>query len=143
MHPTPRDLDTPEAIAGLLDAFYRKVLADDRLRPLFVEVAKIDLETHLPRIRAYWCKMLLGKHDAYRRNMVARHLALHARHPLQPDDFKRWLKLFRETVDDDFAGPNADRAKTLATRIVRNLMQLTDLPIQHATDDRTLRMWVR
>ena len=25
MHSTPRDLDTPEAIAELLDAFYRKL----------------------------------------------------------------------------------------------------------------------
>lgn len=53
MHSTPRDLDTPEAIAELLDAFYRKVLADDRLRTLFVDVADIELETHLPHIRAY------------------------------------------------------------------------------------------
>ena len=129
MHSTPRDLDTPEAIAELLDAFYRKVLADDRLRTLFVDVADIELETHLPHIRAYWCKLLLGERDGYRRNMVARHLALHARHPLQIDDFERWLKLFRETVNADFTGPSADRAKTLATRIAGNLVRLTRSPI--------------
>ena len=46
MQSTPRDLDTSEAIDEMLDAFYRKVLADDRLRPLFLDVAKIDLRTH-------------------------------------------------------------------------------------------------
>ena len=94
-----------------------------------MDVADIELETHLPHIRAYWCKLLLGERDGYRRNMVARHLALHARHPLQIDDFERWLKLFRETVNEDFAGPSADRAKTLATRIAGNLVQLTRSPI--------------
>ena len=63
MQSTPRDLDSPEAIAEMLDAFYRKVLADDRLRPLFLDVAEIDLRTHLPCIRAYWCKLLLGERD--------------------------------------------------------------------------------
>ena len=129
MHSTPRDLDTSEAIDEMLDAFYRKVLADDRLRPLFLDVAKIDLRTHLPCIRAYWCKLLLGERDGYQSNMVARHLALHEQHPLQLDDFERWLELFRETVNADFTGPSADRAKTLATRIAGNLVQLTRSPI--------------
>ena len=129
MQSTPRDLDSPEAIAEMLDAFYRKVLADDRLRPLFLDVAEIDLRTHLPCIRAYWCKLLPGDGDGYQSNMVARHLALHEQHPFQLDDFERWLELFRETVNEDFAGPSADRAKTLATRIAGNLVRLTRSPI--------------
>ncbi|PKL95295.1 MAG: hypothetical protein CVV18_06070 [Gammaproteobacteria bacterium HGW-Gammaproteobacteria-8] len=129
MHSSSRDLDTPEAIAQLVDGLYGKILADDRLRPLFVDVAEIELETHLPRIRAFWRKMLLGERDAYRRNMVARHLELHARQPLHPGDFERWLKLFREIVDEDFAGPGADRAKALATRIAGNLARLTGSPV--------------
>jgi len=48
---------------------------------------------------------------------------------LQLDDFERWLELFRETVNADFTGPSADRAKTLATRIAGNLVQLTRSPI--------------
>jgi hemoglobin len=125
MRSTPRDLDTPEAIAELVDAFYRKVLADARLRPLFVDVAGIELEAHVPRIRAYWRKLLLGERGDYRRNMVARHLALHGRCPLRHEDFVRWLVLFRETVDERFTGANARRALTLAATIAGNLERLT------------------
>ena len=74
-------------------------------------------------------KLLLGERDGYQSNMVARHLALHEQHPLQLDDFERWLELFRETVNADFTGPSADRAKTLATRIAGNLVRLTRSPI--------------
>lgn len=53
-----RKLNSPEAIADFVDAFYAKVVADSWLGPVFSE---IDLQQHKPRVRAYWRKLLLGE----------------------------------------------------------------------------------
>lgn len=120
-HTAPvRDLDHPEAVSELVHAFYRKVLADPTLAPVFLHVARVDLDEHLPLIEAFWRRMLLG-HRVYGRNMVARHAALHARFGLGQRHFDRWLALFTQTVDERFAGPYAERARRLAATIARNL----------------------
>jgi hemoglobin len=122
---SPTDLDDPEAIARLIDAFYARVRVDPTLAPVFTHVAGIDLDRHIPVIRAFWRKMLLG-HPDYARNMVARHAAVHTRLPLRARHFDRWLALFTRTVDDHFTGPGAERAKLLARRIAANLERNLD-----------------
>ncbi|MGF1528174.1 MAG: group III truncated hemoglobin [Candidatus Competibacterales bacterium] len=118
-----RDLDTPGAIAQLVDDFYRRVLNDSLLAPVFLEVAAINLERHKPLIRAYWEKLLLGG-KGYRRHTIAVHTALHRRGDgLQPVHFARWLALFEATVEDHFAGPRAERAKVIARRVAVNMAQ--------------------
>ena len=115
-----QDLDSPERIAAFVDAFYGRVLADPALRPIFVEAAQIDLATHLPRIRAYWCKLLLGQRG-YDRHTMNRHRSVHARHPFTAADFERWLELFSTTLDEAYAGPYTERARRLAARIAANM----------------------
>jgi len=114
------DLDSPEQIAAFVDRFYGRLLADPELRPIFIDAAGIDLPTHLPRIRAYWCKMLLGQ-PGYRRHTMKLHRAVHARRPFTPADFERWLALFNATLDAGFAGPFSERARRLAARIAANM----------------------
>lgn len=115
-----RDLNSEEAISDMVDTFYARVLKDPLLRPVFVEVAGVDLDNHLPRIKAYWRKMLLGHRD-YQGNMVTRHQAIHKRFPLQTVHFQRWLSLFEQTLTQDFSGPKTDRARRLARTIIGNL----------------------
>lgn len=114
------DLDSRENIAYFVDRFYERILADEQLAPIFVDVAEIDLAVHLPHIKEYWCKLLLGEKQ-YQRHTMAIHRQLHARRPLQADDFQRWLTFFNETVDDHFIGERADRAKQVATAIASNM----------------------
>jgi hemoglobin len=116
------DLDSPERIAQFVEAFYGKLLDDQRLAPLFVNVARIEIHEHFPRIRAYWEKLLLG-HDDYRRHTMNIHRQLHRKEPLTPADFDRWLDYFRETVDEHFAGVKAERAKRVAAAIAGNMRQ--------------------
>ena len=116
------DLDNRATIEGFVDQFYARVLADPRLAPIFLDVAQIDLDVHLPHIKDYWCKLLLGE-QRYRRHTMAIHRRLHARQPLQADDFQRWLALFIATVDAGYAGPRAQRAKRVATAIAGNMQQ--------------------
>lgn len=114
------DLDNAENIADFIDRFYDKVLNDEILRPIFVDVANIDLSQHLGHIRAYWQKLLLAD-DAYDRNTMEIHRQLDSRFPLQPEAFSRWLKLFIETAETSFSGPSTDKAIRIATNIAGNM----------------------
>lgn len=118
--PAPPDLDSPEHIRAFIEAFYRRLLADPVLGPIFTQVAEIDLERHLPLICAYWEKLLLGGRD-YRRHTMDIHRELHARRPLQQRDFERWLHLFETTLDAGFGGPRTEQARRTARQIAANM----------------------
>lgn len=114
------DLDSRAHIGDFVDRFYQRMLADAQLAPIFIDVARIDLDVHLPHIRDYWCKLLLGE-TAYQRHTMNIHRQLHRKRELQPEDFQRWLALFTATVDEGFAGEKAERAKRVATSIAQNM----------------------
>lgn len=120
-HPTPRpDLDSREHIEAFVDHFYQRMLQDEQLAPIFVDVAQIELDVHLPHIKDYWCKLLLGE-TGYQRHTMNIHRQLHRKRALMPADFQRWLALFTATVDDYYAGEKAERAKRVATSIAGNM----------------------
>lgn len=114
------DLDAPEQIDRFVEQFYARVLVDSRLAPLFLEVARVDLAEHLPHIKAYWRKMLLGD-PSYTRHMMRRHRNLDRQHALDTQDYERWLQLFLETLDSGYRGPVAERARELARRVAGNM----------------------
>lgn len=120
MHSTQPDLDTRETIEVFVDLFYQHILADPQLAPIFLDVAAIDLEVHLPHIKDYWCKLLLGER-AYRRHTMNIHRQLHGRQPLRAGDFQRWLALFNATLDENFSGPRTERARQVADAIAGNM----------------------
>ncbi len=114
------DLDSPARIDAFIDRFYARVLKDPLLAPLFMEVAGVDLAEHLPRIKAYWRKMLLG-HTDYQRHMMRRHRELDRKQPLLEAHYERWLALFEATLEKHHAGPLAERACGLARRVAVNM----------------------
>lgn len=119
--PQPRpDLDSRENIEAFVDRFYERMLVDPRLAPIFIDVAEIELDVHLPHIKDYWCKLLLGE-QGYQRHTMNIHRRLHGKRSLGSDDFARWLALFNRTVDDYFAGERAERAKRVAAAIAANM----------------------
>ncbi|MBN7796150.1 group III truncated hemoglobin [Parahaliea mediterranea] len=120
-HPARKpDLDSREHIEAFVDHFYRRMLGDEQLAPIFIDVARIELDVHLPHIKDYWCKLLLGD-TAYNRHTMNIHRQLHRKRALVPEDFQRWLALFTATVDDYYAGEKAERAKRVATSIAGNM----------------------
>jgi len=114
------DLDSRENIERFVDLFYQRLLADRQLAPIFVDVAEIDLSVHLPHIKDYWCKLLLGE-KGYQRHTMNIHRELHGKRPLHRGDFERWLAFFTTTVDDHFAGARSERAKQVAASIAANM----------------------
>ncbi len=127
------DLDSRRHVEHFVDCFYERLLADPVLAPLFLQVAAIDLQVHLPHIKDYWCKLLLGD-VTYRRHTMAIHRRLHARQPLTAGDFECWLSCFCLTIDEHFAGPQAERAKRLARAIAGNMRKTLPAPDSPAGD---------
>jgi hemoglobin len=110
------DIETRADCELLVRTFYERALTDPVIGWLFTDIAHLDLEAHLPRIASFWETILLGAHS-YSGGAFAPHAALNARVPLRGGHFERWLWLWRETVDAQFAGPRAAQAKAHAGRV--------------------------
>lgn len=109
------DLETRDDCEALVRAFYGRALEDPVIGFLFTDVARIDLEAHVPRITDFWETVLLGG-TGYRGGVFGPHLRLHEKAGLRPGHFARWLQLWHESVDERFSGPRAALAKAHAVR---------------------------
>lgn len=124
------DIETRADCERLVRAFYSRALVDPLIGWLFVDVAKIDLEAHIPVIASFWETILLGA-QSYGGGAFAPHAALNAKAELRGAHFERWLVLWRATVDELFAGPRAELAKTHAARVARAFhRRLQGLPVE-------------
>ena len=103
------DIKTRTDIEKLVDDFYGKVQNDPLLGPVF---SHVDWPHHLPIMYNFWSSMLLGD-QSYRGNPLQKHLPL----SIEGKHFNQWLKLFTETVDENFAGDKADEVKMRAESI--------------------------
>jgi hemoglobin len=112
------DIENRADCERLVRTFYGRALADPVIGFIFVDVAKLDLEAHVPVIASFWETILLGARS-YGGGAFAPHVALHAQVPLRAGHFERWLALWRATVDELFAGERAELAKAHAERVAR------------------------
>lgn len=103
------DITTKDEVSLLVDLFYGKVLKDELLAPFF---DKLDFKAHMPKMIHFWSFVLLSE-PGYKTNVTEKHLHM----PLKQEHFNRWLKLFKETVDENFKGENAELAKQRAAII--------------------------
>jgi hemoglobin len=114
------DLDDRSAIHDLVVAFYREVVFDELLAPVFTEVAEVDWSEHIPKLIDFWCRVLLGE-PGYRGAVLAAHLRIHDLEPLRIEHFDRWHSLWVDTIDARWRGPIANLAKDHAARIGASL----------------------
>jgi hemoglobin len=112
----PRDIEDRADCEQLVRAFYGKALEDPVIGFIFTDVARLDLEEHVPVITSFWETILLGARS-YGGGAFAPHAALHAQVELRGGHFERWLALWRGTVDELFAGERAELAKSHAQRV--------------------------
>lgn len=114
-----KDIETREDLEFLLSEFYKIATKDAEIGHHFDD---LDLELHLPIIVNFWEKILFGK-PIYFNNPLAVHKFLHDKSPLKPEHFRRWIRIFGETVDKNFTGEIAENAKLRAQMIARSLNQ--------------------
>jgi hemoglobin len=116
------DIETRADCERLVRAFYAQALEDPLIGFIFTDVAKLDLEAHVPRIASFWETILLGTRS-YGGGAFGPHATLHAKIGLREGHFERWLQLWFGTVDSMFAGDRANLAKVHALRVARAFHQ--------------------
>lgn len=121
----PKDIESRGDIDALMIRFYGRAMSDPLIGPLFTDVAKLDLDHHLPVIGDFWESTLFGRgvYSRHGRNPLLVHAELDGKSRLEPHHFERWLELFTTTVDESFAGLRADYAKQRASAIARRMLE--------------------
>lgn len=118
------DLTNRQDIDTLMNAFYARAIDDEVLGYIFTDVARLDLEHHLPIIGDFWETMLFrsGDYARHGRNPLQVHAELNEKTPLLREHFDRWLEIFNAVVDEHFAGENADFIKMRAGMIAVRML---------------------
>src|ERR1700733_9058403 len=113
-HPTV----TEDAIAVLIDTFYRRVRGHPALGPVFeAAIAEWEWPDHLETMRRFWSSVMLAS-GRYSGNPVAVHRAVAG---LERPLFADWLALFTATASELFAPEPAAEFCTKAHRIAVSL----------------------
>ena len=123
-----RDISTRQDIELLLNSFYCRLMADERINYIFIDVAKLDIKTHIPVIADFWETVLLNK-NVYQNNTMKIHLDLNKKTTITKEHFDVWLYHFNAAVDELFEGNTAELAKQRA-RSVATVMQIKMLENQ-------------
>ncbi|TXF88892.1 group III truncated hemoglobin [Neolewinella aurantiaca] len=119
------DITHRQDIDQLVAAFYTKATTDPTIGHIFTEVAKLNLEAHLPVIGDFWESVLLGN-MVYRGNPMRKHLELAEKTALTQVQFGAWLAMWEETVKELFAGEKAELAVQRAQNIGRLMLHKID-----------------
>jgi hemoglobin len=114
------DLTTRAEIHDLVVGFYREIIFDDLLGPVFDEVAEVDWTLHLPKLVDYWCRVLLGQHG-YVGNVTAVHRHLHGLEPVTTEHCDRWYELWVRCVDARWGGATAEHATAHAAALMTGM----------------------
>ncbi len=129
-----KDIENREDIDSLMKSFYQAAISDEKIGYIFIDVAKLDLEKHLPIIGDFWESLLLGNnvYQIHGRNPLQVHAELNEKTPLKIEHFRRWLQIFRATIDEMFTGTRADfaksRAEAIANRMMNFVRNVPDVP---------------
>jgi hemoglobin len=118
-----KDIETRADIDELMNRFYARAMNDEFIGYIFKDVAKLDLEHHLPVIGDFWETLLFGtgSYQKHGRSPLMVHAELDEKTPLLFEHFERWLELFTESVNEIFAGERADFIKIRANMIANRM----------------------
>lgn len=105
-----------------MNTFYERLLADENISYIFIDVAKLDIKTHILVIADFWETVLLNK-NVYHNNTMKIHLELNDKIPLEKVYFDVWLNHFNNSIEEFFEGDIALLAKQRA-RSVATVMQI-------------------
>jgi hemoglobin len=110
------DISNRVDLENLMKAFYSKALVDESIGHYFTQVVQLEMVKHLPRITDFWETVVFDA-GKYQGNTLKIHEDLHEKSPFESAHFTRWIDLFKATVDEHFAGENAEKIKSRAISI--------------------------
>ena len=108
---------TEASIPKLVDMFYARVREDAVLSPIFESKLAGRWDEHMPRMYAFWRKILLGSGD-FQSNVFGKHMALAG---IEREHFVHWLSLFRLTAIEVFGIDDAKVPIQIAELIAASL----------------------
>ncbi len=123
-----KTIDSREDVEFLVNAFYAKVQNDETIGFFFNDVAKTNWKHHLPKMYDFWETLLFGER-AYKGNPLAAHLPVNWQVPMEKKHFDHWVKLWSETILENFEGEIAE----LALYKARNIAELMSYKMELAT----------
>jgi hemoglobin len=119
---TRKEIENRDDLFLLVERFYKKLLNDPSISYLFTDIAKINLEHHLPILVDFWDMVLFGS-DTYRKNAMQPHMKINQLSAFKKEHFVIWLGYFNQTVDELFKGEVAEMAKQRAASVA-TMMQV-------------------
>lgn len=115
------DLCKQEDLEVLLRHFYTLIFKDPIIGYLFVDVARVKLDDHIPIVVSFWSDQLLATRE-YSGELYKAHLQVHQKAQLKPGHFTRWLHLLDKSVlECGYEGPKTNRLLDLAQRIAKSM----------------------
>ncbi len=114
-------IENREDIELLVNTFYDEVRKNDILGFIFDDVAKVNWDSHLPKLYSFWSSILLGE-NSFRGNPMIVHIGLSKMTDMTEVQFNEWVKLFTKTVDSLFEGSKAEEAKIRASNIAQVML---------------------
>ncbi len=86
--------------------FYALATKDVLLKPTFDKFIDPELwPSHVERIVDFW-SMVIFKNNDYLGQVFSKHIPMH----LSAEQIDTWVEIFTKTVQDNFAGDNAEEA---------------------------------
>lgn len=119
-----KDIENREDIEYFIKSFYEKMLGDMILGFIFTQIAKVDLEVHIPVICDFWETVIFSTPKYKKGTEVLKvHVDLNEKIQLKKGHFVRWLYLFDTTMDQLYRGNNASKAKQKARQIAGSMQK--------------------
>jgi len=115
-----KNLESREDIELLVNSFYDKVVQDEAIGFFFKDIIKVNFQKHLPKMYSFWETILFGQ-MSYKGNPMAVHFPINQLEAMEKRHFEKWLELWKQTIEENFTGQNADMAITKSENIA-NLM---------------------
>ena len=119
------DLRSRADIHDLVVGFYREVVFDELLEPVFGEVAEVDWALHIPKLIDYWCRVLL-RQPGYAGLILDAHQHVHDCEPLRVEHFDRWYRLWIESIDAVLEGSSRRAGEATRRSYGRNTGSTTN-----------------
>lgn len=119
-----QDVQTQDDLYIIVNEFYKKLFADNRISNIFTEVIPIHLhlEEHLQTLVKFWSQAILGT-GGYYNNLTQIHLDVDMKSHLSKELFEIWLHHFETSINDNFTGINCERMKNMAHNL-SSIMQI-------------------
>lgn len=115
------DLKNREDVYLLVSRFYEKVRVNEEIGYFFNNSIK-NWEEHLEKITDFWESNLFFV-SKYSGNPQKAHIEVDAKnqHQINEKHFGAWLNLWLETINENFEGERAERAKFSARKMASHL----------------------